>query len=190
MNDIRTNAWSTLAYKIPRDWLIELARIERDIVPQVANPRIASLRTNRLKWAREARQAGLLTYGMEQLTGKTINFALYEDSDFDFIARYIEDGVDNYVPVQLKEWVPDTLNPTQSLNDIFEGLRRYSDPSDLTVAIYVSRNTTLNLNDIRLTGTTFKEVWLFGSCSADKSRWFVCGDIQGEPKYFEFDYPA
>jgi len=189
MNDMRTKVWSKLKYKKPKDWLIELNRIQKEIIPKVADERARKLRTNRLKWIRESRQAAILTYGMEQFTGRVINFALDED-DHDFIARFIEDDVDTYVPVQLKELVPEDTNPTQTLDNLFDGLHHYSNQSDFTVGIYLSRNVVLDIEKIRLQGTNFKEVWLFGACTSDLKKWFILGDIQKEPQYFEFDYPV
>lgn len=175
MNDIRTNIWSKLKYKNPRAWLVELDRLEKEVVPKVVRTRPRLLD----KWANEARQAGIFSHGMELLTSKTIGFAMndVEESEVDFVAIFSEGGTANFVPIQLKEWVPENINPKQSIEQIFLKLREYSNQSDLTVAIYVCRDVNLNFKEIKLQGTCFAGVWLFGSCSQDK------------PDYYEFDYP-
>lgn len=34
MNDIRTKIWSKLKCKSPKDWLVELDRLEKEVVPK------------------------------------------------------------------------------------------------------------------------------------------------------------
>lgn len=189
MNDIRTKIWSKLKYKSPKSWLVELARLEKEVVPRVVRTRPRLLD----KWANEARQAGIFLYGMELLTSKTIGFTMndVENSEVDFVAIFSENETANFVPIQLKEWVPENINPNQSLEQIFSKLRTYSNQSDLTVAIYVCRDVRLNFQEIKLQGTRFAGVWMFGSCNQDKSNWFILGDIQqNNPDYYEFDYPT
>ncbi|MGB6839013.1 MAG: hypothetical protein WBD86_00510 [Microgenomates group bacterium] len=190
MEDIRLKIWSKLVYKDPRDWLLKLAKIEKEIIPCVASQKAKTFRTNKLKWAKEARQAGIFTYGMSLYKKKTVNFALHEADDYDFIARFIDKDIDNYIPVQLKEWVPSRLNQSQSLATIYEELKKYSSQNDLTVAIYVCRDTKIDAELIRLKGTQFAGVWLFGASSRDKRKWFLWGDVQASPDFFEFDYPV
>lgn len=191
MNDIRLSSWSKLKYKDPKDWLIKLSKIERKIASLVAEERVRALRTNELRWAREARQAGIFTYGMSIYQRKNMGFALAENETcyYDFIVRFFDNNTEMFVPVQLKEWVPEKNNPKQSLNEIYEKLRKYSKQDDLTIAICINRQVYIDMTTVRLKETKFADVWIFGSCSPDKSRWFLCGDMQKSPSYFEFDYP-
>ncbi len=191
MNNIRTREWSKLEYKDPKRWLLKLKEIEKNILPYVPEWKVRSFRTNKLSWINEARQAGILTYGMSLLNRQNIVFSLHENSDFDFIARYIDGDVDNYIPVQLKEFVSEAINPEQTLSDIFNKLNDYSSSQDLTVGIYISRNINLKLDKIKLNNKNIGEVYLFGSTSKNNTKWFIYGDIQGEnPLYFEFEYPS
>lgn len=188
MNDIWTKNWIKLNYKSPKNWLMELDKLEKEVVPRVVRTRPRLLN----KWANEARQAGIFSYGMELLVGKTIGFAMndVENSEVDFVAIFSEGDTANFVPIQLKEWVPENVNPNQSLEHIYSKLRSYSNQTDLTIAIYVCRDVNLKFEEIKLLGTQFAGVWIFGSCSQDKSKWFISGDIQQDnPEYFEFDYP-
>jgi hypothetical protein len=188
-DNIRTNNWSRLEFKDPEWWLSKLINIEKNILPLVSGAKARSLRTNKLKWVKESRQAALFTYGMSTKLDQKISFALAEDDDFDYIARYRDEQSEYYVPVQLKEWVPEGVNTTQSLSTILSGLKKYPDSTDLTVAIYVNRHTRLDLEEMRNLDLGFRQVWLFGSCSEDSTRWFIYGDIQEEPEYFEFGHP-
>lgn len=52
---------------------------------------------------------------MGKLLGLQVQFAQAETKDFDIIARYVANAEVSYVPVQLKEWVPGTVNPQASL---------------------------------------------------------------------------
>jgi len=188
MNDIQTRVWSKLKYKSPKPWLEELDRLEKEVVPRVVRTR-PRLLDNRANWAR---QAGIFTYGMEKLTSKRISFAMndVEDSEVDLVALFAEDEIINFVPVQLKEWVPENIDQKHSLDKIYIKLREYALQSELTVAIYVCRDVKLKIDEVRLHGTQFSGVWIFGACSEDKKKWFLMGDVQKkEPKYFEFDYP-
>ena len=110
MKDIRAKVWSKLEYKNPKDWLLKLDKIERDVLPHVVYKKAQTLRTHKLMWPLQARQAGILTYGVGLLLDRTINFAMYEDSVFDYISRFLLDNIDTYVPVQLKDWVPESIN--------------------------------------------------------------------------------
>ena len=101
-----------------------------------------------------------------------------------------EEKVDHYAPVQLKEWVPDHLNPSIKLNSLISGLQMYKDSRDLIVGIYSSRTGTFRLSDIVCPALNLAELWIFGSIAPDKSKWFLYGDVLGDKQYHEFLYPT
>ena len=68
-------------------------------------------------------------------------------------------------------------------------LTKYADSQDLVVAMFLNRTGRINLDEIILPDLNIAELWFFGSMSQDQSKWFLLGNLLGENRYFEFDYP-
>jgi hypothetical protein len=105
----------SLNYIDPERMLIELRQIELAYPLHTLRYKSSSLRSHPLKKFGEGRQAALFCYGMSRVLGWPVHFAQAERMDFDIVARCVADNEISYVPVQLKEWVPDTVNPQASL---------------------------------------------------------------------------
>lgn len=187
------NYLANLGYLDPDTVLKRLRSIELDLIASHTEDRIRRLRTNGLKPPREMRLAALFCLGMTALSGSKIWFADVEDQDYDFVAMWRAGEVANYCPVQLKEIVPHDLNPDASIHDVFESLRRYSDPSELVVAVSLSQKVrfdpaTLDIpEDLNL-----GQLWVFGTLTPDHSKWALWGDFTKGPVQHGnvFDYPA
>ena len=98
--------------------------------------RVRRLRTNKLKQLREGRDAAIFAYGLEtQVLKVPVWFANAEQSDYDFVVRWVKEENEYFYPVQLKELPPEDLNTTESLDRIYDKLEKYSGADDLLVAM-------------------------------------------------------
>jgi hypothetical protein len=130
---------------------------------------------------------------MTSLSRIKIWFAATESQDFDFVAMWVIDGIQNFVPVQLKEVVPHDLNPNASMSDVFQSLRRYSDTSDLTVAVSLSQEVRFDPEALTIPDDLkLGEFWVFGALTPDHSKWGLWGDFTkgAVDRGHVFEYPA
>ena len=190
-DNIRTRAWANMKFYDPAIILREFRKVEQQIVGAQMDKKVRTLRTPPLKKHKEGREAAILCHGIGAcVLGTTVFFSPTEALDYDFVARWQTEKVDHYAPVQLKEWVPDHLNPSIKLNSLISGLQMYKDSRDLIVGIYSSRTGTFRLSDIVCPALNLAELWIFGSIAPDKSKWFLYGDVLGDKQYHEFLYPT
>ncbi len=181
-----------LAWVQPKQVLVNLRWLETKL-PEDIDEKIRRLRTNQLKEWREARAAALFAYGMgENVLKKPTLVAKSEERDYDFVMRWADDAADYVYPVQLKELPPEDLNPGVSLDDILAKLTKYSGPTDLSVAVLINRRTRFEHQPWGNSAKpNIRELWYFGCCSQDQSKWFLYGSIlQSQPHYHEFNYPV
>jgi hypothetical protein len=190
-DSIRTRDWSKLKYFDPITILKSLREVEMEIADKSIDECVRTLRTNMLKPHREGREAALVCYGIgSTVLNTTVYFARSEKSDYDFISRWTDGDTQYYSPVQIKELVPLDLNPYSDLNSLISSLQKYHDSNDLTVAIHVNRQGTIDISKIVIPQLSVRGLWLFGSLTLDQSKWFLAGDLLGDKNYYEFYYPA
>ena len=188
--DARLRTWARLPY-------LDSERILRGLRDIAANSplhelpyEVASLRRRELRAYAEGRQAALFCYGMSQIIGTSVWFAQAEASDYDVVARYVLDDLIHYAPVQLKEFVPEHVNPTAELQVEMDKIGKYVDSAELVVAFHINRAITLHPSELRLPGG-IGGLWLYGAKSSDQSRWFVIGNpLAPQPGTLEFGYPG
>jgi hypothetical protein len=183
--------WLGLQYLDPERTLINMRHIESTMPLNKLPYKVAALRTNELREPREARQGALFTFGLGQSLGVPISFALSEKQDYDIVVRYTVNGTVTYLPVQLKEWVPETLNPRSTLQDELDKLAaKYVDSKDLAVAFYLNRDTTFDLSTLKLPIGSIGGLWLYGAANPLGTAWFLIGNllIPNADKH-EFMYP-
>ena len=120
----------------------------------------------------------------------SLEFAISEDVDYDCVIRWLHNDVANYAPVQLKEFVPDDLNPTASIDDELSKLSKYATSPDLVVALFFNRALRINLSGIKIPALPIGELWLFGNKSPDQSTWLLYGDMLSKPALHEFEFPT
>ena len=148
-----------------------------------------SLRTHELRKFGEGRQGALFCYGMGQVIGAKVSFALVERQDFDLVARFEAEGKTNYVPVQLKEWVPSFMPSPQPLQVELDKLAKYVDSKDLVVAFHLNREASVLLSELSFP-QTIGELWFFGAAENSQSRWVLIGNLlTNEAVAHEFLYP-
>ena len=185
LNEIRQ-----LQFKDPKQFLVKLRQLERSGVLTNSPSNIRSLRTNKLKEWREAREAALFCYGMGERIGQPVYFAKSESQDYDFVAKWIVGNNQYFAPVQLKEVVPEKLNPKASLESIIEGLSKYVDSNNLTVAIYLNKQIRFKPEELREPNLKLAALWIFGSLKPDQSTWRLWGNfLEPDPGISEFEYP-
>jgi hypothetical protein len=186
----RARAFTNLKYAVPRSLLLELRRLEL-LLPSDVSPSVRNLRTNQLKPLRELREAALFCYGWEQIDGQALGVALVEAQDYDAVATWQSDTELHFAPIQIKEVVPENLNPTMTVQDVINGLQKYVDSDDLTVVIHLNR-TVSGFAPLELVIPPLKigALWILAAVTADQSRWFLWGNFLETIRWGEFSYPG
>lgn len=119
---IMLKEWSKLKYQDPKIILLKLKELEIIASNYQIDMKVRNLRTNSLKCYREGREAAIFCYGMGKAVVHTpVYFAIVENADYDCVARCKY----GFTPVQIKELVPEYLNPTKDLNQIIAELKKY-----------------------------------------------------------------
>ncbi len=188
MDRAALNEAKKLLYRDPIVALKELRALEVAVADLDISPEIRHLRTNELKQVREYRQAALFCYGMSCRMGRPVYFAPVEAADYDFIARW-QSGTDiHFSPVQLKEFVPDSLNPNLSVQELVDRLSKYTSNS-LTVAVFLNRNSRFHPQKLQLSALRIAALWFVFAVKPDQSEWRLVGILLEEPQASPFDYP-
>jgi hypothetical protein len=188
---IKLRKWGALSFRDAKTDLINLAklqaRLERSngISATVANLRERDLRPY-LQW----RQAALFCYLVQASTAKPVAYTMVEDEDYDALACWVEADTKHFAPIQLKEIVPETLNPAASLEAKLNKLAKYARSKDTVVAIHVNRAGRLEFSSLKPPNVGVREIWLYGALSPDQRSWFLYGDLLGQPQFYEATYPT
>lgn len=191
MNSTWLRTFQKLQFRDPHSFLVNLRKFEVEVALSDTPSRIKSLRTNGLKEAREQREAALFCLGMSQWMGQPVYFASHEDQDFDFVASWFIGDSQHFAPVQLKEVVPTALNANATLESVIQKLDKYSDSSDLTVAIHLNQLGRFEPEALRLHQLNVGSVFVFAAVTADQSLWSLWGDFtKNHPYGVQFTYPA
>ena len=187
---VRINEWETLQYSDPEPELIRLREVEVTIAAHVPDPKVRSLRTHSLSYDRQRREAALFCYGLRSALGTKVYYSFVEKEDYDFVALWRRDDTRVFTPVQLKEFVPEEINPRDSLSRVLAGLAKYVNSKDLVVAIHINREMRLDFEDIVVPDLPVAQIWLFGALRPDQSMWMLFGNLLGQRSYHEFNYPS
>ncbi len=177
----RLAEWRQLPFYDPDPVLRGLAVIEANPQLQEMPYGVSSLRTRELRPFQERRLGALFFFLMGQVENTQVIFAHTENADYDFVGHFERDGYHHYVPVQMKELVPDFLNPDATLQLLIDGLKKkYVDSRDLTVAINVNRVGTIVPSELDLEGLSLMGFWLFGTTTPDQSELLIIGNLMSE----------
>jgi hypothetical protein len=189
---IRDREFSGYEYKDPVSWLRALGQTSPLVARSGLPYRVRTLRTHSLRHWGEMRQAALFAYGMSQRWPDwNFDFARPNNTnaDYDAVIRWQRADERRFTPLQLKEFVPDGVNDRATLDEIFEGLTRYRDSTDVTVAVFLNRR--FRLEEISWPHLNFGGLYLFGATSPDQSQWFLMGDLLSESAAITtFAYPS
>lgn len=189
MSDYRTKIWARLQFKNPSRLLIKLRPGLNALAESSLPENTRKLRNGNQKTEREIMQAAIFTHGISETLGlPTLEFAITEDQDYDCVTRRIKDGTAHYTPVQLKEFVPESLNPEASLAAELDKLGKYTHSSDLLVAYYFNR--TAKFPSVKIPQIPIGELWFYGCSAPDLSKWCLIGDCMKAPVEREFSLPT
>lgn len=178
--------WSKLKYQDPKIVLLKLKELEIIASNYQIDMKVRNFRTNSLKCYREGREAAIFCYGMGKTVVHTpVYFAIVENADYDCVTRCKY----GFTPVQIKELVPEYLNPTKDLNQIIAELKKYPVSHNTVIAIHVNRQVRLEFDKIEIPDLNVAEVWLFGGTSPDRLQWFLYRDLRSDPQLYKFEYP-
>lgn len=190
MNHSRLREFQRGEFRDPTRFLIALRALEPKVANSSLDARVKQLRTNNLKEWREAREAALFCYGMAQRIGQPIYLCRGESQDYDFVASWVTGSEQHFAPVQLKEVVPEPLNPNSSIEKVIQSLTKYVDSEDLTVAIHLNRQVHFDPKTLAIPQLRIAALWVFGSISPDQSEWGLWGNFLEQPEGTRFAYPA
>ena len=189
--DIRIRQWEGLRYLDSEKILRGLRGIATTHALHELTYEIRSLRRRDLRAYGEGRQAALFCFAMSQVAGVPVSFAHAECSDYDIVARYVKDDVAHYVPVQLKELVPERVNSGTNLQTELDKIRKYVDSHELVVAFHLNVEQRVEFSGLRLPVGVVGELWFYGASTPDQRRWALIGDMLRENRYvYEFTYPG
>jgi len=178
--------WGKLKYQDPKVILLKLKELEIITSKYQMDMKVRTLRTNSLNRYRQWREAAIFCYGIGKVVINTpVHFATIENADYDCVARCKH----GFTPVQIKELVPEYLNPTKDLNQLIAELKKYHTSHNTMIAIHVNRQFRLDFNKIVVPDLNVAEVWLFGGTSPDGLQWFLYGDLCSNPQLYRFEYP-
>jgi hypothetical protein len=179
---MRLKELSAYSYWEPGDFLSRVFSGFRDIALWNYPDNIRNMRTPGLKRERESLDAAIFCWGMSKHIGTAVHFSPVESQDFDFVTRWISDGIDHFAPVQLKELVSKERNVAANLSDLIASLSKYSAASELVVAIKLSREIRFDPSEWEPPdGLSFAGIWMFGLISLDGSEWALWGDFMKPP---------
>lgn len=191
MDNIQLRYFQSLNYHDPQAYLRDVSKIYSNDCFDNLSPEIRNLRTNDLKLHRERLDAAIFCLGACAITNMSVWFDSIEDQDYDFVLRLGEGENHQFVPVQLKEYVPDYLNNRSSLQGIVDKIaEKYRSSPKLTVAIKYNNASHFNPSDLVIPkNLNIKELYVFGSISKDGKQWRIWGDfINGFKKVEVTDY--
>lgn len=92
--------------------------------------------------------------------------------------------------MQLKEAVPHDVNPSASVQGIVDALAKYSDSSELTVAIHLNQRSYFDPGELSIPDLRIAALWIFGAISEDESDWGLWGNFLESPVGTRFEYPT
>lgn len=191
--NVRIREFLQYEYKDPASWLRSMREIEPLVATSGLPYKVRSLRTRSLRRWSERRQAALFAFGMSRRMPEfSFDFAHAEQADFDFdaVIRWRRAAECYFTPLQLKEYVPDHLNPRASLNNIIDDLAsRYPNSSDLIVSIYLNRGLRLFPLRYQMPSLPLGGLYLVGAASPNQCTWYLIGDLLGDCYLTAFEYP-
>jgi hypothetical protein len=183
--------WAALQYRSARDYLINILPLRAALANSNTGERVASLRTNKLKPMRELWESCIFAHGVGScVLGTDVYIAPVENQDYDCVAQYIVEDTQYYLPIQMKELVPERLNPRSSLQEEIEKLNKYRDSEDLVVAFRLNRQFDFELDKLSLPTLNIAQLWLFGSISQDTTEYMLWGNLLKDPVLYRYYCPG
>jgi hypothetical protein len=187
---MKTPPMQDLSFVDPKEILAGLRWIEENLPLEELSDKARSLRTRQMRPFLEARQAALFCYGLSTAMQQQVSFAMHEEDDYDALASFERDKKRVFVPIQLKEVVPQELNASASLQGELNKLKKYTDSKGLVVAFHLNRRCTLDIKSISAPHGVVAEIWIVASTNEEMSEWALIGNIINDECYtYRFSYP-
>lgn len=190
MIDSRTRKIEQYEYKDAAAFLRSLWEIDAAISASGLDYKVRSLHTRKLRKSHERRQAALFTVGMaSRIPSFQFGFACVEDQDYDAVVRWHKDNEINYTPIQLKEFVPERINPKATLEKLLKDLRKYTSSPDLVVVVFLNRRFKLDITTLPPIELNLAGLYFLGAATAEKTEWLLIGDMLNSPSITRFQHP-
>jgi len=125
MAEMRINECSRLMFVDPAVVLPQLRQIQFAVSASSLNARVRNLRTANLRSHREGWEAALFCCGIGKFLGVKVYVAPYAASDYDAVAMWVKGETQHFTPLQIKELVPEELNPDTDINKEIAKLGKY-----------------------------------------------------------------
>jgi hypothetical protein len=188
---MRLREFQDYDYKDPREWLVAMHEIESIVSKSTLSYPVRSLRTNKLRRWSDRRITALFAYGMSQrMPGYWWDFAGVERSDYDAVIRCYNEHVCTFIPIQIKELVPEHINEDSTAEAIVDSLTKYSNSPDLVVVIYLNRRMKIRPHPIFSKQINIGGLYFLGGASPNKRQWLLMGDLLYSTEISQFEYPT
>ena len=188
--DMRIKEWEKLPFVDSATVLSQLKMIQRQVADSNLEDRVKNLRIRKFKQYHEGWEAAIFCFGMSKRLGVPICVALNEASDYDAVAMRVEGDTQFFTPIQIKEVVPENLNPKTDINKEIAKLNRYPVSNDTVVVIHVNRAGQLQIPTVKVPRLNIASLWLIGASAPDQSKWFLAGDLLNNPQISFFTLPC
>lgn len=182
----RINEWAALSYYNPRTIL-------RRLVKEGGRHKVGGRSTPPPNWpshqwntSTEFWDAALVARGLQEWRPElNVRIAPFHQQDYDFVLRWGTAEMPYYSGLQLKVLVSSDVNPTQSLDGLIRGLKKYADADDLSVAVKIDRSD-VDLNSMRVPELSIGALWCFGQRPENPEIWYLYGDCLEEAQFLDF----
>lgn len=181
--------WITYKYYDPCIVLPKLHQLRVQLSTSNTPTKIRNLRTNKLKSEREAWDVAVFCYLMSKVMGRKIYFSRNEAADYDSVFFWEDEISPCFAPVQMKELVPENINPRATLESIIKSLEKYVDSPDLVIGIKLNQRNSFDFSKVDVSKLSVGGVWCFGSITQDESKWGLFGDLLIEHQNYEYVLP-
>jgi len=189
IDKIKLREWDKLGYIDPTKYLIGLGSLSQSVDLSGFPKEVLGMRLRSLEHHRETREAAIFCHGLSQcVLDNHVDFAMSEDSDYDFVTRTVYEDRVVYVPVQTKELPPESIS-SKPIESELEKLAKYARSDDLVVAYHLNREMTINMKKIKMPKLTIAAIFFFGKMSSQNNTWFIFGGKLGEFRGGEYGYP-
>lgn len=139
----------------------------------------------------EDRRCAIFCHAAGQALSTEILFSSYEHADYDYVGAFKHKGRIRTFPIQLKQLVPDRLNPATSLQLEISKLGKYADAEDLVVAFHINRKIHMKPQDLDVSHLKVKELWLYGFLHNQANSWLLFGNLMSaSPHAYTFQLPG
>lgn len=190
----RLKEFQRLEYGDPAAFLSRMYGVHVAVAHSGLPKQVRTLRTNELKPWREFREGCLFAYGLSVHSAQEVLIAKAEkqNCDYDCVLRWVDpDKGVHYGPVQIKEVVPDELNPTTSVQTVVDKLTAYAGDPKLTVALHLNRKVEFAPTELSIPKLQLGALWVFGSVTPGPfGTWALWGDfLSSQIHCTEFQHP-